>query len=82
MRSYLNHVHHALPVLDFDWVTEIVERGDGSTGQISLLLHHAIMYAASSYVTTEQWKAAGYMSKKDARADLLEKAKVIAPRHC
>jgi hypothetical protein len=80
MRSYQNYIHPALPVLDFQSISEIVKRGDGSNGQISLLLHHALMYAASSYVSTEQWRAAGYVSKKDARADFLEKAKVITKK--
>jgi hypothetical protein len=48
----------------------------GRNGQISLLLYHSVMFAATAFVDIEALCQAGYRTRKEAREKFFQKARV------
>lgn len=76
LQSYTEHVHPLLPVLDLHDFLAVVDRRDGATGQISLLLYQAVMSAATAFVDDIHLHEAGYLTRRAASQALFRKAKV------
>ena len=75
LKSYILWVHPELPVLDLDAFLGIIAGNDGKN-RISLLLFHAVMFAASAFVDISHIQDMGYTSRKVARDVLLRRVKV------
>lgn len=79
--AYLKSVHPFMPVLDAHSVFAIMQRRDGSKGQVSLLLYHAIMLAGLHSVDMDYLRAAGYTLRKTCLNDAFEVVKVSLSPH-
>ena len=75
LRSYVQHVHPFLPLIDIEDFLAPIEEESGSS-QISLMLFHAVMFAAAAYIDFSLLQAEGHESRKSARKFLFQKAKV------
>lgn len=75
LKSYILWVHPQVPVLDLDKFLHAIAANDGKT-RISLLLFHAVMFAASAFVDISHIQEEGYMSRKVARDVLFLRVKV------
>ena len=67
-----------MPLLDLHELLHTIERNDG-TSAMSLLLFQAIMFASTASVDIKYLKAAGYMTRRDARRDFFQKTRVCIP---
>ncbi|KAH7130774.1 cutinase transcription factor 1 alpha [Dendryphion nanum] len=76
LRAYVEFVHPYMPLLDlYDFLT-IIDRPDGSLGRVSLILFQAVMFAGSAFVDMRHLRAAGYVTRKEARKDFFTKTRV------
>ena len=76
LRCYVEFVHHSNPVLDLRSFLSCISVKDGSHGQVSLLVLHAVLYAACAFVNMDWLRRIGYRSRKDARQHFYNKVKV------
>lgn len=75
LKSYVLWVHPQVPVLDLENFLSAIAANDGQT-RISLLLFHAVMFAASAFVDISHIQTEGYMSRKIVRDVLFRRVKV------
>lgn len=68
-----------LPLLDLQNFSAILEAGDTSEGQLSLLLFHGVMLAGIYFVDFDYLRNAGYTSRKACVHDVFEIVKVPRP---
>jgi len=78
LRCYIEFVHPLMPILDLHDFLNIVEKEDGSSGRVSLLLFQAVMFAGSTYVDMSYLRDAGHLVRKEARKSLYQRARVCA----
>lgn len=79
LRAFIEYVHPYMPLLDLhDFLTKI-DRPDGSAGKVSLILFQAVMFAGSGFVDMQYLRAAGYVTRKEARKDFFQKTRVSEP---
>lgn len=76
LQSYVEYVHGYMPLLDLNDFLTTVQRSDGVTGHISLLLFQAVMFAGAAFVDIEHLRAAGFQTRKAARKAFFQKARV------
>lgn len=76
LRSYVEFVHPYMPLLDLQDFVSIVDQTDESAGRISLILFQAVMFAGSAFVDMSHLRKAGYSTRKEARKDFFQKARV------
>jgi hypothetical protein len=76
LRAYVEFVHPYMPLLDLHDFLSMVDRRDGSKGQVSLILFQAVMFAGSAFVDMEHLRTAGYHTRKEARKDFFQKTRV------
>lgn len=72
---FVEHVYPFLPALDLESFLQAAIRNDG-VKQINLLLFHAVMFSATSFVRWTHLQQAGYQSRKDARRHFFQKTRV------
>lgn len=78
LRSYMQFVHPELPIIEIRELLRMVNREDGDSGRVSLLLFQAVMFAGASFVDMKLLRSAGYSNRRDARNALFQKVKVFA----
>jgi hypothetical protein len=76
LRAYVNYVHPYMPLLDLHDFLTIIDQPDGSLGKVSLILFQAVMFAGSAFVDMQYLRAAGYVTRKEARRDFFQKTRV------
>jgi len=76
LRAYVEYVHGYMPLLDLHEFLSALERNDGSTKPISLLLFQAVMFAGTAFVDMKHLRHAGYTTRKEARKAFFLKARV------
>jgi hypothetical protein len=76
LRAFVEYVYPYLPVLDLHEFLSIVDAYDGSRGQTSLFLYQAVMFSATSFVSSEILEEAGYATRKAFRRAFYSKARV------
>lgn len=81
LRSYVQHVHGYMPLLELYDFLEAIERNDGISGHISLLLFQAVMFAGSAFIDMQYLRAAGYQTRKQARKAFFHRARVRTSLH-
>lgn len=81
LRCFIEFVHPYMPLLDIQDLIDSVDRNDG-TGQVSLLLFQAIMFSGIAMVDFKLLKAAGYFSRREARREFFQKARVCSTELC
>lgn len=76
LRSYIEYVHPYMPLIEVHDVLNIIDKGSGENGQISLLLFQAIMFAGTAFVDISLLRQAGFTTRKAARKAFFQKARV------
>ncbi|KAL1306656.1 hypothetical protein AAFC00_005330 [Neodothiora populina] len=76
LECFMRFVHPYMPLLDLHDLLDTIERNDENTA-ISLLLFQAIMFASTASVDIKYLKAAGYMTRRDARRDFFQKTRLL-----
>lgn len=87
LQAYVEYVHPYMPLLELFEFLDVINAGDGRTGQISLLLYHAVLFAGSAFVKKKVLAEHGYSNRKAARKIFFQRARVsLHPaslvRHC
>lgn len=65
-----------MPVLDIVEFLTTIEVREGMCNPISLLLFQAVMFTGTAFVDMQHLTNAGYTSRRDARKDFFQKARV------
>ncbi|RFU26139.1 hypothetical protein B7463_g10205, partial [Scytalidium lignicola] len=76
LRSYILWVHPMCPVIDLhQFLSSIIDGNDQK--KISLLLFHAVIFAASAFVEIECLKSLGFSSRLEARRTYFQRARLL-----
>lgn len=76
LHAYVEFVHPYMPLLELQPFLETIHERDGKKGTVSLLLYHAVMFTAASFVPAKYLKAAGFSRRREARKSFFMKARV------
>lgn len=76
LQCYMECVHWHVPAVSLPKLVETIQRGDGMTGKISLMLLQAIMFTGVGFVQEEHLEAAGFTSREHAQRILFNRVKV------
>jgi hypothetical protein len=76
LQSFIEYVYPFLPLVNLEELLSILQAGNGSQGQVSLLVFQAIMLAGSGFIKLSHLKAAGFQTRRVARQALFQKVKV------
>ena len=74
--AYCEWVHPYMPLLELHNVLRVIDKGSGQSGQMSLLLFQAMMFAGVAFVDMGYLTAAGFPTRKAARKAFFQKARV------
>ncbi|KIH89159.1 ct1b fusso cutinase transcription factor 1 beta [Sporothrix brasiliensis 5110] len=77
LHAYVEFVHPYMPLLELHPLLETIHERDGKSGTVSLLLYHAIMFTAASFVPAKFLKAAGFSRRREARKSFFMKARAL-----
>ncbi|KAI9814823.1 MAG: hypothetical protein M1827_003089 [Pycnora praestabilis] len=77
LRSYVEYVHGYMPLIELHDFLRIVERNDGESGRISLLLFQAIMFVGTAFIDEKYLRDAGFPSRKAARKSFFQKTRLL-----
>ncbi|CAK7267101.1 hypothetical protein SEPCBS119000_002367 [Sporothrix epigloea] len=77
LHAYIEFVHPYMPLLELHQFLETIVDRDGKSGTVSLLLYHAVMFTASSFVPAKYLKAAGFSRRREARKSFFMKARAL-----
>lgn len=76
LQAFVECVQPTMPILEWqEFLNAIYGRGNGH-GSVSLLLFHAVMFSATTFVDLGHLHAAGYTSRREAHEAFFQKAKV------
>jgi len=76
LQAYIEYVYPYMPLIELHDFLRIVDRNDGETGKISLVLFQAVMFAGTAFVDKAYLTAAGYQTRKAARKAFYQKTRV------
>ncbi|RDW80640.1 hypothetical protein BP5796_05338 [Coleophoma crateriformis] len=82
VRSYIEHVHPSLPIIDLELFLRALENGAQNDSKISLVLFQAVMFAGTAFVDMSSIKNAGYSTRRDVRTALYQKARLLYDFDC
>lgn len=77
LRSYIEYVHPYMPLIELHDFLNIVDKGTGENGKISLLLFQAVMFTGVAFVDMSYLIAAGYPTRKAARKAFYLKTRTL-----
>ncbi|KAM3562207.1 hypothetical protein ARSEF4850_002853 [Beauveria asiatica] len=77
LQAYVEYIHPFMPLMDLHPFLSIVNSRNGFNGQMSLLLYHAVLFAATASVDMKQLREAGYTSRKAARKAFFQKTRLL-----
>jgi hypothetical protein len=82
LKTFVHNVYPYIPLLDLRPFLGAIACNDGSK-PVSLLLFHAVMFSSTAFIEPEHLHRAGYTSRKAARQEFYQKARVWHPsRRC
>lgn len=76
LQAFIEYVYPYMPLLELHDFLRIVDRNDGESGKISLVLFQAVMFAGTAFVDKSYLTAAGYPTRKAARKAFYQRARV------
>lgn len=76
LKCFAQFVHPYMPLLNLHDLVRMIDVSDG-THAVSLLLFQAIMFSGVATVDIQYLEAAGYSSRRDARRDFFQKARLL-----
>ncbi|KUI56766.1 Cutinase transcription factor 1 beta [Cytospora mali] len=82
LQAYIEFVHPYMPLLELHDFLNRINARDGQHGQVSLLLYHAVMFAASAFVGIKALNEAGYTDRRAARKAFFQKARLLYDFDC
>ncbi|KAK0973522.1 hypothetical protein LTR54_017329 [Friedmanniomyces endolithicus] len=77
LKCYIEYVYPYMPTVELHSLLCIIDTGTGESGQVSLLLLQAIMFAGTTFVDMASLQAAGYKTRRAARKASYERVKVL-----
>ncbi|KXJ92689.1 cutinase transcription factor 1 beta [Microdochium bolleyi] len=77
LQAYMEYVHPYMPLLELRDFLSVINSPDGDSGQTSLLLYQAVMFAATAYVDVKMLQDAGYPNRKAARKSYFNKTRLL-----
>ncbi|KAH6999431.1 fungal-specific transcription factor domain-containing protein [Ilyonectria destructans] len=77
LRSYFEFTYPYMPALDLSHFLQILDARDGKSGQISLFLFQAILFAGAAHVNMNYLRAAGFTTRKQALKELFQRARLL-----
>ncbi|ATY61833.1 cutinase transcription factor 1 beta [Cordyceps militaris] len=77
LQAYVEYIHPFMPLMDLHPFLSIVNNRNGFNGQMSLLLYHAVLFAATASVDMKRLREAGYTSRKAARKAFFQKTRLL-----
>ncbi|KAJ6781784.1 hypothetical protein PWT90_10817 [Aphanocladium album] len=77
LQAYVEYIHPYMPLMDLHPFLSIVNSRNGFNGQMSLLLYHAVLFAATAFVDMKRLREAGYTSRKAARKAFFQKTRLL-----
>jgi len=77
LTCFIEWVYPWTPMVDLRNVLEAMSKEDGSTGQLSLLVVQAIMFAGAGFANLSMLQQAGFDTRKDAKRQLFRRVKVL-----
>lgn len=84
LQAFLECVYPSMPILEWQSFLNAINDRSGH-GSISLLLYHAVMFSAITFVGLEHLLEEGYLNRREAQEACFQKVKVslhpATPRH-
>ncbi|KAJ5832260.1 Cutinase transcription factor 1 beta variant 3 [Penicillium riverlandense] len=77
LRTFTECVLPCMPVIEWHRFVHIINGRDGRKGYISLLLYHAVMFSATTFVDFEHLLEAGYSSTRELQEMAFQKTKLL-----
>ncbi|KAJ5657116.1 Cutinase transcription factor 1 beta variant 3 [Penicillium longicatenatum] len=77
LQAYVENVHVALPFMDLPSFLNSIHGGHEDKGQISLLLFHSVMFAATAFVDMKYLCEDGYQTRRCARKQFFQRTKLL-----
>ncbi|KAM5356875.1 hypothetical protein ACJ41O_003521 [Fusarium nematophilum] len=75
--SFFEYVYPFMPVVDLEQFLESVHGRDGSSGQISLLLFQAVLFAGTAHVKMDHLKEVGFQTRRQARKAFFQRVRLL-----
>lgn len=76
--SFFEYVYPYMPVVDLEQFLESVYNRDGGSGQISLLLCQAVLFAGTAHVKMDLLKELGFQTRRQARKTFFLRVRVCS----
>ncbi|KAK3945197.1 cutinase transcription factor 1 beta 2 [Diplogelasinospora grovesii] len=77
LKAYVEYVHPYMPLMELHEFLAAINSRDGSAGQVSLFLYHAVMFVSAAFVDTRLLQEAGYEDKKTARKAFFTRTRLL-----
>lgn len=74
--SFFEYVYPFLPVVDIEEFLGSVHDRQGTSGQVSLLLYQAVLFAGTAHVNMDHLKGAGFSTRREARKAFFHRVRV------
>lgn len=81
LQTFIECVLPCMPIVKWPSFLNIINARDGRKGHVSLLLFHAVMFSATTFIELEHLLKAGYLSRREAHEAYFQKTKVRHQRH-
>ncbi|EEU40572.1 uncharacterized protein NECHADRAFT_75850 [Fusarium vanettenii 77-13-4] len=75
--SFFEYVYPFIPVVDVEEFLSSVHDRDGNSGQISLLLYHAVLFAGTAHVNMDLLKKSGFKTRREARKAFFHRVRLL-----
>jgi hypothetical protein len=76
LKAFVECVQPSMPIIEWQQFFNSIYGRTNSRDSVSLLLFHAVMFSATTFVDLESLHAAGYTSRREAHEAFFQKAKV------
>ncbi|EXM17759.1 hypothetical protein RAB80_012917 [Fusarium oxysporum f. sp. vasinfectum] len=77
LQAYIEYVHPYMPLMDLNNFLSIINTRDGQSGQTSLFLYQAVMFAASAFIEMKYLCEGGYTTRKAACKSFFQKTRLL-----
>ncbi|RSL85118.1 hypothetical protein CEP51_003531 [Fusarium floridanum] len=75
--SFFEYVYPYIPVVDIEEFLGSVHDRDGGSGQVSLLLYQAVLFAGTAHVNMDHLKKAGFGTRREARKAFFHRVRLL-----
>ncbi|KAF4472615.1 Cutinase transcription factor 1 beta [Fusarium albosuccineum] len=75
--SFFEYVYPFMPVVDLEEFLQSVHDREGDSGQISLLLFQAVLFAGTAHVSMDYLAKAGFHDRREARKAFFQRVRLL-----